>query len=124
NALIVERLRIKRAHAKFAELLRQGCCEQLEVDLKIGDFAPLVAPEPQAPRPLPDLPSPPVAQGAAPKTQETILLGRRIAPDKVRLLSSVTEEENSLVVEGQVFALEQLTLKSGRVKVKFAVSDT
>ncbi len=35
----------------------------------------------------------------------------------------MNEEENALVAEGTVFALEELTLKSGRVKVKFAISD-
>ncbi len=52
SALVVERLKMKRAHLKLAELLRYGCGEEFEVEIQVGDFPPPPPAGAMAGRPL------------------------------------------------------------------------
>lgn len=58
-----------------------------------------------------------------PKKEKTrIILGKRIS-GKPTPLESITEEENSVIVQAYVFNIETRGLKSGRTLINFAVSD-
>lgn len=64
------------------------------------------------------------AKEAAPVSADGPLKGRPIPPDApVREIRTVTEEENRVVIEGEVVGLESRDLKSGRQLISFGLCD-
>jgi DNA polymerase-3 subunit alpha (Gram-positive type) len=62
--------------------------------------------------------------GAAQVGENGLLKGRPIPPDApVRDIATVTEEENRVVIEGEVVNLDVRDLKSGRQLISFGISD-
>ena len=61
---------------------------------------------------------------AAPPPSEGLLKGRAIPADApVRPIRTITEEENKVVIEGEVIGLDTRDLKSGRQLISFGVCD-
>ncbi|BAD40497.1 PolC-type DNA polymerase III [Symbiobacterium thermophilum] len=61
---------------------------------------------------------------AAPPPSEGVLKGRAIPADApVRSIRTITEEENKVVIEGEVVGLDTRDLKSGRQLIAFGVCD-
>lgn len=55
---------------------------------------------------------------------QPIILGRKINDnDEVRMMSEITEEERSVTVEGNVFAVEVVSLRSGRKLLQVKITD-
>lgn len=63
-------------------------------------------------------------QGAAKVGDNGLLKGRAIPAEAVvREISTITEEENRLVIEGEIGSLDTRDLRSGRQLISFGVSD-
>ncbi|MEW8977279.1 MAG: PolC-type DNA polymerase III [Symbiobacterium sp.] len=61
---------------------------------------------------------------SAPPPSEGVIKGRAIPDDApVRRIATITEEENRVVIEGEVVGLDSRDLKSGRQLISFGVCD-
>ncbi len=129
GGLAGERLRQKKAGQRLAEWIKAGCGDEISVEIRAIEKAPpapVAAPSlpAVAVRPTPSTASAPVAQPSPlPSQAEKVLLGKEIPKSRVREVISVVSQENSVVVEGRVFGLSELSLRDGRLKIKFAVTD-
>jgi DNA polymerase-3 subunit alpha (Gram-positive type) len=127
-----DRLLNLKAPQKFRELVQKACGLSPEISLEVGEFGverdkrvqELASYKPPAPSPVPAAAAKGAASpGGAVPVPEKVLVGRLIPAAKVRPLSSVVEEDRNLVLEGRIFKLEEIQLKTGRVKVKFTFTD-